>query len=81
MQILRITKGFNADQHPFMTALGLITICAKQMIPPGEIEAKVAISLLRHNRMMGAMHIWCHYETAYYTINLSGNIYVAVIKH
>jgi hypothetical protein len=41
---------------------GLITIGAKQTVPPGDIKAKIAVCLPYYNGMMHPVHFWGHHK-------------------
>ena len=47
----------NPNRHCFMSVGRLITIGAKQTVPPGDIKAKIAVCLTYYNGMMHPVHV------------------------
>src|SRR3989338_9169240 len=64
LQILGLPEFLNADRHAEMPGRRLVLVGAKQSIPPGQIEAEVAVGFVTDNRMMNAMHVWRNHEQA-----------------
>src|SRR5215469_8840050 len=56
-QLANVAKLLNADRHALVTGCRLILIRSEQAIPECQIETKIAVGLLRQNRMVNSMHI------------------------
>ena len=76
-----VTKLGEPDHHPIVPSFRLDFIGAKQSVPPGEIEAVVAIRLPYDHGMMHPVHVGCHDKKPEDPIHLFGNVNVAVVEH
>ena len=56
-QLARIAEFVDADGHAFMPRSGLRSIGAEQAIPPGQIEAEIAVGFLPVYRVVHAVHV------------------------
>ena len=63
-----------------MTSLGLCQVGAKQSVPPGEVEAEVAVRLPELGRVMHPMHVGCHDQPAEPAIEPLGQCHIAVVE-
>ena len=58
----------------------LTPISAEQTIPPGQVEAEVAVGLVVRHRVMHPMHVWGDNDPAKTSIHPEGNSNVAVVE-
>ena len=58
-----------------------LEICAKQTVPPGNIETIVTIRFLWNNGMVDPVHIRCDDKPAQYTINPRRYINITMTEH
>ncbi len=80
-QFLRIAELLDANGHAVVTAFGLSAIGSEQAIPPGQIEAEVAVSLAAHDGVMDAVHIRRDHKPSQPALDRSSYLDVAVIEH
>src|SRR5713101_3890807 len=64
-----------------MASGGLITIGPQQPIPPGQVEAEIAVSFADHDRMMDAMHIRGYHQPPQISVQSKWQADIAVIEH
>ena len=63
-----------------MPLFRLWTVSATQPIPPGEIEAEVAVCLTGNNRKVNSMHVWGYHNKPKQSVHCFGDQNVAVIE-
>ena len=64
-----------------MTQRRLRTVSAEQAIPPGQVEAEIAIGLLPVDRVVNAMHLGRHDDEAQHAIKPRRQADIAVVEH
>ena len=69
------------DGHPFMALFRLILVCPQKPVPPGEIEAAVAVCLTDDRGMVHPVHVGCHNEKPKDPVNAYGNTKTAAVEH
>ena len=57
-------KLFETDCHTFMARFRLISIGTGKAVPPGEIEAEIAVGFPRNDRVVNAVHVRSYNEKA-----------------
>src|SRR5215472_7572799 len=80
-EFARIAKLVEADGHAIMTGRRFRPIGAEQPVPPGQIEAEIAIGLARYDRMMHAMHVWSDNDASQHAFYPCREADVAVTEH
>ena len=56
-EIRRVAIAREPDHHPLMTVGRLRPVCAEQSVPPGKVEAEIAVRLPDDDRMVNPVHI------------------------
>ena len=80
-QLARVAELLDADDHPFVPGRGLGAVGAEEAVPPGEVEAEIAVGLARHDRMVHAVHVRRDHEPAQHAVEPRRQADVAVVEH
>jgi len=64
---------FDADGHGLVTFTGLRPIGPEQTIPPGQVEAEIAVRLARMDRVMNPVHVRRHHDKPQDTVDPGRN--------
>src|ERR1043165_3201252 len=56
-ELASVAKLFDTQRHFVVTRLRLRAIGPEQPIPPGQIEAKIAVRFALHDGVVNAMHV------------------------
>ena len=59
-----IAELIDADGHADMAGLRLVAVGSEQAIPPGQVEAEVAVGLARLDRVVDPVHVRGHDDPA-----------------
>ena len=59
-------------RHAFVPAAGCGAVGAEQAVPPGQVEAEIAVGLARHDRVMDAVHLGRDHEPAQHAVEPRG---------
>ena len=70
-----------ADGHAFVTRARLVAVGAEQTIPPGQVEAEIAVGFIVLDRMVNPVHVRRNQEPAQDPVNTLRNLHIAVIEH
>ena len=71
-QFSGIAELLDSDRHGLVAGLRLGPIGAEQTIPPGKIEAEIAVGLGRQDRMVHAVHVGRDDQPAYHPVRRCG---------
>src|SRR3546814_19097153 len=71
----------DTDDQSFVPGRRLVAVGPEQAIPPGQIEAEVAVRLPRRDRMMDAVHVWRDDEPPQDALEPRRQADVAVVEH
>jgi len=70
-----------SDHHCIMPGGGLRPVRAEQAVPPGEIEAEIAVGLPDDHRMVDAVHVGGDDKKSEHCVEPGSDADVAVIEH
>ena len=76
-----IAEVGHPNRHVGVAPSRLIAVASKQPIPPGEIEAEIAVGLAGVYRMMNAVHIGRNDKPPHHAIHGDRHTDVAVVEH
>ena len=80
-QIARRAELRDADGHALMPVGGLGAIGSEQTVPPGQVEAEIAVGLPRNDRMVHPVHLGRDHEPAQHAVDARRHPHVAVVEH
>ena len=77
----RVAELLDADGHRLVSRRRLVAVGAEQAVPPGQVEAEVAVGLARDDRVMHAVHVGRHDDPAQHAVEPRRHAHVAVVEH
>ena len=80
-EILWVAIAGEPDHHPLMTVGRLRPVCAEQSVPPGKVEAEIAVRLLDDDRMVDPVHVRRDEEQSEPPVELPPHTDISVIEH
>src|SRR6056297_1795198 len=71
----------DADGHAVVAVSRLVPIGAEQPVPPGQVEAEIAVGLVPVDRVMNAVHVRRDHEPTKHPVDAPRDREVTVIEH
>ena len=79
--LLRISELVDADGHTDVAGLRLIAVGPEQAVPPGQVEAEVAVGFAGFDRVVDPVHLRGHHDPAQDSVEPRRQRDVTVIEH
>ena len=80
-QLLGLAKLRQTDSHAFMAFGRLSQVGAEQAVPPGQVEAIVAVGLADDHGMMHPVHVGGDNGVSQYAIKPERDLNISMVEH